>query len=115
MGHRLFHQELVKNTKYREPLIFEGFTIFPLFSLITVSFFHSAYTFCEEKMFVTIRKILILFSLAGLAFGLIACAEEEQNRLLSYKKGTYLGKADQQLSEEQLRQLVRRSNGQRAY
>ena len=66
-------------------------------------------------MFVTIRKILILFSLAGLSVGLVACAEEEQNRLLSYEKGTYLGKADQQLSEEQLRQLVRRSNGQRAY
>jgi len=66
-------------------------------------------------MFVTIRKILILFSLAGLSSGLVACAEEEQNRLLSYEKGTYLGKADQQLSEEQLRQLVRRSNGQRAY
>ena len=66
-------------------------------------------------MFVTIRKILVLFSLAGLSFGLIACAEEEQNRLLSYEKGTYLGKVDQQLSEEQLRQLVRRSNGQRTY
>ena len=66
-------------------------------------------------MFVTIRKILILFSLAGLSSGLVACAEEEQNRLLSYEKGTYLGKADQQLSEEQLRQLVRRSNGQRTY
>ena len=66
-------------------------------------------------MFVTIHKILILFSLAGLSSGLVACAEEEQNRLLSYEKGTYLGNADQQLSEEQLRQLVRRSNGQRAY
>jgi hypothetical protein len=66
-------------------------------------------------MFVITRKIFIVFSLVGLSFGLIACAEEEQNRLLSYEKGTYLGKADQQLSEEQLRQLVRRSNGQRAY
>ena len=66
-------------------------------------------------MFVTIRKILILFSLAGLSFGLISCAEEEQNRLLSYEKGTYLGKVDQQLSEDQLRQLMLRSNGQRTY
>ena len=66
-------------------------------------------------MFVTTRKILILFSLAGLSFGLIACAEEEQNRLLSYEKGTYLGKADQQLSQDQLRQLMLRSNGQRTY
>ena len=57
-------------------------------------------------MFLTIRKILILFSLAGLSFGLLACAEEEQNRLLRYEKGTYLGKVDQQLSEDQLRQLI---------
>ena len=61
------------------------------------------------------RKIFIVFSLVGLSFGLIACAEEERDRVLRYEKGTYLGKADQQLSEEQLRQLVRRSNGQRAY
>ena len=66
-------------------------------------------------MFVITRKIFILFSLIGLSFGLIACAEEEQNRLLSYEKGTYLGKVDQQLSEDQLRQLVLRSNGQRTY
>jgi hypothetical protein len=66
-------------------------------------------------MFVTTRKLSILFLLVGLSFGLIACAEEEQNRLLSYEKGTYLGKVDQQLSEDQLRQLVLRSNGQRTY
>ena len=66
-------------------------------------------------MFVTTRKLSILFLLVGLSFGLTACAEEEQNRLLSYEKGTYLGKVDQQLSEDQLRQLVLRSNGQRTY
>ena len=37
------------------------------------------------------RKFLILFALTAVAAGLTACAEEEQNRVLSYKKGTYLG------------------------
>ncbi|MFL2844689.1 MAG: hypothetical protein ACJ0BO_00340 [Candidatus Puniceispirillaceae bacterium] len=66
-------------------------------------------------MFVITRKIFILFSLIGLSFGLIACAEEERGRVLRYEKGTYLGKADQQLSEDQLRQLVLRSKGQSIY
>ena len=66
-------------------------------------------------MFLNTRKIFILFSLIGLAFGLVACEEHEQNRLLHYEKGTYLGKADQQLSEDQLRQLVLRSKGQSIY
>ena len=66
-------------------------------------------------MFVITRKIFILFSLVGLSFGLMACAEEERDRVLSYEKGTYLGKADQQLSQDQLRQLMLRSNGQRTY
>ena len=64
-------------------------------------------------MFIITRKIFILFSLIGLSFGLIACAEEEQDRVLRYEKGTYLGNADQQLSQDQLRQLMLRSNGQR--
>ena len=59
------------------------------------------------------RKILVLFALTAVAAGLSACAEEEQNRVLSYQKGTYLGKTDQQLSEDQLRQLMFRSNNQR--
>ena len=64
-------------------------------------------------MFLISRKIFVLFSLIGLSLGLVACAEEEQNRLLRYEKGTYLGKVDQQLTEEQLRQLMLRSNNQR--
>jgi hypothetical protein len=43
----------------------------------------------------------------------MACTEEERDRVLRYEKGTYLGKADQQLSQDQLRQLMLRSNGQR--
>jgi hypothetical protein len=69
--------------------------------------------FCEEQMIALIRKFFVLLSLLALSFVLIACAEEEQNRVLSYDKGTYLGKMDQKLTENQLRQLVRRSDGQR--
>ena len=66
-------------------------------------------------MFVITRKIFILFSLIGLSFGLMACTEEERDRVLRYEKGTYLGNADQRLSQDQLRQLMLRSNGQRTY
>ena len=61
------------------------------------------------------RKFFVLLSFLALSFVLSACAEEEQNRVLSYEKGTYLGQLDQKLTEDQLRQLMRRSNGQRAY
>ena len=61
------------------------------------------------------RKFLVLFALTAVAAGLSACAKEEQNRVLSYQKGTYLGKTDQQLSADQLRALINRSNAQRVY
>ena len=69
---------------------------------------------CEGQMIAITRKFFILFALTAVATGLSACAEEEQNRVLSYKKGTYLGKADQQLTEDQLRTLIYRSNAQRS-
>ena len=65
-------------------------------------------------MIAIIRKFFVCLSLLAPSFGLIACAEEEQNRVLSYEKGTYLGQKDQKLTEAQLRQLVLRSNGQSA-
>jgi hypothetical protein len=76
---------------------------------------HRFLGFCEEQMIAVTRKFFVLLSFLALSFGLSACAEEEQNRVLSYEKGTYLGKKDQKLTEAQLRQLVLRSNGQRTY
>jgi hypothetical protein len=70
---------------------------------------------CEGQMIAVTRKIFGLCALVLLSTGLTACAEEEQNRVLSYEKGTYLGKADQKLSDDQLRKLINRSNGQRTY
>ena len=66
-------------------------------------------------MIAVTRKYFGLCAVVLLLAGLTGCAEEEQNRVLSYEKGTYLGKVDQKLSEDQLRKLVVRSNGQRAY
>ena len=61
------------------------------------------------------RNFLKIFALATFVTALSSCAEEEQDRLLSYEKGTYLGKADQALTEEQVRNLMGRADIQRVY
>ena len=61
------------------------------------------------------KNFLKIFALATFISVLSSCAEEEQNRLLSYEKGTYLGKADQALTEEQVRNLMGRADIQRVY
>ena len=61
------------------------------------------------------RNFLKVFALVIFVTALSSCAEEEQNRLLSYEKGTYLGPADQSLSDEQVRKLMTRADIQRVY
>ena len=61
------------------------------------------------------RDFLKVLVLATFVAALSSCAEEEQNRLLSYEKGTYLGPADQSLSDEQVRKLMARADIQRVY
>ena len=61
------------------------------------------------------RNFLKVFALVTFVTALSSCAEEEQNRLLSYEKGTYLGPADQSLSDEQVRKLMTRADIQRVY
>ncbi len=61
------------------------------------------------------RKFLKVLTLAAFTVALSSCAEEEQNRPLSYEKGTYLGKADQSLTPEQVRNLMTRADIQRVY
>ena len=62
-----------------------------------------------------LRDFLKVLVLATFVAALSSCAEEEQNRLLSYEKGTYLGPADQSLSDEQVRKLMTRADIQRVY
>lgn len=55
-------------------------------------------------------SFLILFALALIAQG---CGEEDQNRPLSYKKGTYRGQVDEKLSPEQVEILRQRAARQK--
>jgi hypothetical protein len=48
---------------------------------------------------------------AGLAIS--GCRKEEQNRTLEFEKGTYLGKPDQSLTDEQVNELRYRASSQR--
>lgn len=74
----------------------------------------TGYVICGAQMIEIKRKLLFLCVLTLFASGLVSCAKEEQNRVLSYEKGTYLGKPDQSLSSDQVRQLIMRSHIQRA-
>jgi hypothetical protein len=59
---------------------------------------------------------LVTFAVIGImAIATSSCREEEQGRLLSYEKGTYLGQADTALSAEQLNELANRSRLQSGY
>ena len=62
-----------------------------------------------------LKNFFKIFALVTFAFALSSCAEEEQDRLLSYEKGTYLGPTDQSLTEEQVRKLMARADIQRVY
>lgn len=55
--------------------------------------------------------LLSCLLVAGLAIS--GCRKEEQNRTLEFEKGTYLGKPDQQLTNEQITELRHRAEGQR--
>jgi len=64
---------------------------------------------------VTGKKFIGLVTLICLSAALSACDQEEQGRILSYDKGTYLGPADQKLGAEQVRELETRTNLQAWY
>ena len=61
------------------------------------------------------KKFLGVVTLICLSAALSACDQEEQGRILSYDKGTYLGPADQKLGAEQVRELEPRTNMQAWY
>jgi hypothetical protein len=57
--------------------------------------------------------IVIWLVIAGLNLLVQGCREDEQNRSLTYDKGSYQGQPDQALSDEQIDVLRQRSAGQK--
>ncbi len=62
-----------------------------------------------------LTKSAFLLLIISLTSVLSACREEEQGRPLNYEKGTYLGKMDSSLNNEQLRELNSRTRFQSNY
>ena len=65
------------------------------------------------RQFMTKTASLLVIALVSVAMS--SCREEEQGRILSYEKGTYLGKSDTSLNSEQLGELTGRSRLQSDY
>ena len=63
----------------------------------------------------TIQLVFTAMLVTAFGLGLSGCREEEQNRVLNYDKGTYLGPQDQKLSDQKVNDLVRRSAYQSYY
>lgn len=61
----------------------------------------------------SVRTFGVLVSLAVAGVLLSACDPEEQDRVLLYEKGTYLGQADEELSSETRQELRNRARYQR--
>ncbi|MDF2096544.1 hypothetical protein [Aquibaculum arenosum] len=64
-------------------------------------------------MMQSLRTFGVLVSLAVAGVLLSACDPEEQDRVLLYEKGTYLGQADEELSPEARQELRNRARYQR--
>lgn len=60
------------------------------------------------------RKNLTYLACCLIAAGvaLMGCRSEEQNRLTTIEQGTYLGKPDQKLTDEQVNELRQRAREQ---
>jgi len=59
-----------------------------------------------------ITRLAVAGTLAAAIVAITGCRSEEQGRILHYKKGTYLGKPDQKLSDAQERELRSRARNQ---
>ena len=65
-----------------------------------------------ESMIRALKTSLTAAALVFAAVSLSACEEDEQDRILRYDKGTYLGPEDQPLEEETLDELRSRTRNQ---
>ena len=61
----------------------------------------------NRKRWVYLASCLLAGGLA-----LTGCRSEEQNRIIRFEKGTYLGKPDQKLNDEQINELRFRARNQ---
>lgn len=61
----------------------------------------------SKRIFLITCALLVGISLGG-------CRESEQGRVQEFKKGTYLGKIDQTLTQEQVKELRMRARNQRS-
>tara|TARA_B100001564_G_C20041540_1_gene403519 strand:+ start:136 stop:330 length:195 start_codon:yes stop_codon:yes gene_type:complete len=62
---------------------------------------------------IKINKTIIVISIFLTSMVLSSC-QEEQGRILNYKKGVYLGKKDSSLTEEQVNKLKMHTSRQRS-
>ena len=62
---------------------------------------------------ITINKAFLIISIFLSSFLLSSC-QEEQGRILNYKKGVYLGKKDDILTTEQVNKLKMHTSRQRS-
>ena len=62
---------------------------------------------------INLNKAFLIISIFLSSFLLISC-QEEQGRILNYKKGVYLGKKDDILTTEQVNKLKMHTSRQRS-
>jgi len=65
-------------------------------------------------MIIKFHKTLLLMLFILSTFLVSSCREEEQNRVLNYKKGVYLGQKDTALTKQQITKLRIHTSRQRS-
>jgi hypothetical protein len=66
----------------------------------------------KEVWVVERRSLLVGLCALVASAALQGCRKEEQDRVLYFDKGTYLGKPDEPLTDEQVEALRQRASGQ---
>jgi hypothetical protein len=60
-----------------------------------------------------IRTVLLVVAALGIGLGAAGCREEEQDRVLLFKKGKYLGPPDTALTAKEIDSLNKRAGTQK--
>ena len=66
-------------------------------------------------MIIRFHKNLLIVLLILSTFLISSCREDEQNRVLNYNKGVYLGEKDTPLTEQQITKLRIHTSRQKSY